>query len=1057
VQFQRLSRQPKVFKFNPGFQSDEDAVHNFVVRRPQFQEIVDALVGRAPGARPYIVVIAPRGAGKTTLCRRVLAEIPRTRELNEKWHPIFLGEESYAVTTPGEFFLECVFHLQERSPEGSLEDQYEAALQLSNEKELVDRALGILRDFSTRTGKRLLIIVENFHVLLDEQIGSAAKQLLDLLLDEKDFGVLATSVSRWDIENQGQVPAGFIEVPLRPLSLLECQELWKALTDHDVPQHRVRPLQILTGGSPRLLHILAEFMRTPSLRNLMDNLNLLIDQNTEYFKSQLDALPSLERKVFVALLDAWDPCTAKQVGESARVNTNIASAMLARLTSRGSVIKELGRGRTSIYYAAERLFNIYYLMRRRSHPSTRVYALVSFMTDYYDRDELIDTAAILAREACSVGPDSRSEYHSTFDALLSKVPKAIRAGILERTPAEFRNSFQEHWQAAHGAAIFASSSGQNEELTENGSAVRSIVARARRAMERDDLDEAFRLLASALETHPESGLVLSRLALVYLRRGQFEEMLRTAKHISRLKEHIGWGHAFQGLALSAMNRMEEAKDAFARALELEPDHPIALTELAELNAEAGDQTEALKLYARGYQCGTLTDSAVAKYAWLLIRAGKGKKAETILRSEAKNANSHFSRRALAEFLSKQGREKEAEELLRRAARSSVKWQAWADLGFFLSRQENMAAAEDALKRSIERGCDEPGVYIQLASCKLDGGADKQSVLDVAGDLSRRFSSNPQAWIAAGLIFQMAGSTRQAENSMMSAIEGGGGAPAWLELGRMLALEPTRTADAERALRKAIELSEGPYVCAPSRQLAELLVHAGKDDAARAVLQSALEKNKQCYCCTVAQAEIAARHGHDDLARKWYETALEIDHQGIQALTGLARCVNEQEARGLIERALETAPRDPRCLLARARINQSDIAAQIVDAGEAIKKDPSFIEAHLFLIPLLIKQGKLDEAILHSEAALNELPKRRELIPLFVATSMEIADAGGGDRLSTLIDEHEHGSSVEPLAVALRLKRGERPLVAKEILAVAEDIAERSRALTANLAKQVNPG
>jgi len=72
-------------------------------------------------------------------------------------------------------------------------------------------------------------------------------------------------------------------------------------------------LLILTGGSPRLILILVEFMQTPTLRDLMDNLNLLIDQNTEFFKSQLDALPVVERKVFASLLDAWDPSTAKQI------------------------------------------------------------------------------------------------------------------------------------------------------------------------------------------------------------------------------------------------------------------------------------------------------------------------------------------------------------------------------------------------------------------------------------------------------------------------------------------------------------------------------------------------------------------------------------------------------------------------------------------------------------------------------------------------------------------------------------------------------------------------
>ncbi|MDA9537742.1 hypothetical protein ACM41_16550 [Bradyrhizobium sp. CCBAU 21362] len=99
---------------------------------------------------------------------------------------------------------------------------------------------------------------------------------------------------------------------------------------------------------------------------MMENLNFLIDQNTEYFKSQLDSLPPTERKIFAALLEAWHPATAKQVSDAARVTTNTASAMLSRLTERGAVIKSPGYGKTALYSASERLFNIYYLMRRRS-------------------------------------------------------------------------------------------------------------------------------------------------------------------------------------------------------------------------------------------------------------------------------------------------------------------------------------------------------------------------------------------------------------------------------------------------------------------------------------------------------------------------------------------------------------------------------------------------------------------------------------------------------------------------------------------------------------------
>ena len=63
----------------------------------------------------------------------------------------------------------------------------------------------------------------------------------------------------------------------------------------------VRSLQILTGGSPRLLAIIARFGASMSFEDLMSDLLNLVDDHTEYFRSQLESLPHQQRRVFLAL------------------------------------------------------------------------------------------------------------------------------------------------------------------------------------------------------------------------------------------------------------------------------------------------------------------------------------------------------------------------------------------------------------------------------------------------------------------------------------------------------------------------------------------------------------------------------------------------------------------------------------------------------------------------------------------------------------------------------------------------------------------------------------
>ena len=56
----------------------------------------------------------------------------------------------------------------------------------------------------------------------------------------------------------------------------------------------VRRLQILTGGSPRLLAIMARFASERSFHTLMSDLLDLVDEHTAYFKSHLESLPAQE-------------------------------------------------------------------------------------------------------------------------------------------------------------------------------------------------------------------------------------------------------------------------------------------------------------------------------------------------------------------------------------------------------------------------------------------------------------------------------------------------------------------------------------------------------------------------------------------------------------------------------------------------------------------------------------------------------------------------------------------------------------------------------------------
>lgn len=1027
----------RTLKFNPGFQSDEEAVENFIVRQEEFQTIIRTLRPGAEGP-PRVLVVAPRGAGKTTVCRRVLAEVRRDASLNAAWQPIFLGEENYIVTTPGEFFLECLFQLRDQAPSPELDAAFEAARSAKSDEDLLERTTVALASFAKEIGKRLLIIVENFHMILSDQLAGSKKgadRLLAALRDERLFGVLATSVAQ-AAPGERHLPNDFISLTLRPLSVAECQDLWIAITGQKVKPERIRPLHILTGGSPRLLHILADFMKTPSLQDLMADLNLLIDQNTEYFKSQLDGLPARERKVFAALLDAWDPSTAKQIAEGARVSVNNASAMLARLSDRGAVIKEPGAGRSWIYYAAERLFNIYYLMRRRSHPSARVKALVTFMIEYYDQDELVSTMELVVREACTLAPALRGDYHSAFDQILLRSPAQVRARILQKTSDEFLESLEADRRERQAATV--------SRFTEKKSAISwqaTIFDKVEEALSARRFDEAVSILEQGIAHDPSSVDLLLRLTFVHFDRDDKVSALQSARRAQRLDHTDSSTNVVLGLAFERAGDLEAAEKAYRAALSAEVSEPVALVELADLLERKGEVEEALSFFSAAEQVGGLVDETRSEYGRLLREREQYALAERILREGVDNVENIETRRQLVDLLDELERPDEAVHILRSAAQDSGRWQLWADLGTYLLRvRSEFGGAVEALETSVELGADDPAVFGFLGEAKFRGEAEPSELAEIAAKLLERLPGHPRARTNAGLLLWRAGNDSKAEEILRaSAKDPEQTHPAALLLAKLLQSKPERREDAEKVLRDAIESPGGQGHCSLARELAELLIHRGEDGPAREVLSKEIETTPSCACCRDLLGDLYIRHGDLAAAQREFETVLDSRPEDSRALVGLSRIVGGAEADRLIERAIVANPKDTDALLARARRRVDDVEGQVNDALQVLELRPRSINGHVFLAPLLAGQGDIDRAVYHLGEALTALPSERELIANFVASAMAVARYGGVERLSQLLADHEGASLVEPLVVALRIERGEQPLVAKEVLEVARDI------------------
>ena len=464
-------------KFNPGvFQSDRDIIDQFVVRDRELRVVLELLRDNIPAPScQHTLVVGPRGRGKTMLLARVAAEIRADRQLRRALVPVRFMEESVEVFGIGDFWLEALFYLAkecaEHHPElgREIEATHATLTRRTRGEDIAGQAKAALLDAADRLGRRLVLMVENLQSLCEEVDEDFGWQLRQSLQSDPEIILLGTATSHFEALDDASAP--FFELfrilRLEPLSTAECQRLWHVIACEQRDAREMRPLEIFTGGSPRLLVIVAEFARHRTMPKLLEELVGLVDDHSEYFRSNLNALPKTERRVFAALADLWRPSTTREVAIRARLGVRKTSALLGRLVGRGAV-KIDGNGRSRLYSVGEPLHCIYYKLRRWRDEAAVVHGLIRFMVAFYGPDE---TEEILGSSLAD------ETYHTVFlhaqedlDPHLAEIPAGGAAATYQVLVERHRRLGNPFWRIRVAGDLLDIGA----RLAESGEGARSI-------------------------------------------------------------------------------------------------------------------------------------------------------------------------------------------------------------------------------------------------------------------------------------------------------------------------------------------------------------------------------------------------------------------------------------------------------------------------------------------------------------------------------------------------------------------------------------------------------
>jgi hypothetical protein len=395
--------------YNPHLLTRDDLIASFVARRPLLDELVDDL---RRGGHQHHLLVGARGSGKTTLLLRLAAAIEDDKKLARTAIPLRFPEEQYNVARPSDFWLNCLDALTDaleargdHAGKQKLESSVEAIETLPDD-ERTGAALDALTGWAKRAGRLLVLLVDNFSLIL-ERLRDSQWGLREALSEDNRLVLIgATSTfleaaaayesplyDFFNVHELGQLPEQDARSVVAQLATRAGAGDVQAVLDHD--PGRFKALYVLTGGMPRMLALLAGVLAQdggPAERDLEQ----MLDQLPPYYKARFDELPAQSQIVMDAVALHWHPITAAQCAEQTGLDVNVVSAQLNRLVKLGLLAKVSLPGESRLgFQLVERFFNIWYLMRASRRARQRLAWFVEFLRMFYSEEELARRAQVL--------------------------------------------------------------------------------------------------------------------------------------------------------------------------------------------------------------------------------------------------------------------------------------------------------------------------------------------------------------------------------------------------------------------------------------------------------------------------------------------------------------------------------------------------------------------------------------------------------------------------------------------------------------------------------------
>jgi DNA-binding MarR family transcriptional regulator len=349
--------------FTPSAVAGEHLESITVGREPELTAIANAFKSASTSLnRPNLLLVGPRGSGKSHLISLTMHRISLDRQMSARLAIVWLPEDVYTITTYTDLLRTMIRSLGgvffPNSTDAGLEDTLRVT-----------------------AGDRVMVLVaENFDRTLN-LIGLSGQRSLRAFQHNSGAFMMLASMPAIDeklLDYDAPFYGAFQIMHLEDLTVEQGRSLLiktaqgnddaelVAFLESPTGLARLRAIEHLSGGSPRLWLIISGLMTVELLDDLVPLFLKMLDELTPYYKARMDELAPAKAKVLAVLCrlgrepDDSGPMSVKDIAAECAMSQQTVSKQLHELETARFVrkVKNDKDKRASFYEPREPLLKL---------------------------------------------------------------------------------------------------------------------------------------------------------------------------------------------------------------------------------------------------------------------------------------------------------------------------------------------------------------------------------------------------------------------------------------------------------------------------------------------------------------------------------------------------------------------------------------------------------------------------------------------------------------------------------------------------------------------------